>query len=316
MLRIHLTGEDLARVRVAERPDPLWETVLSCHRFRDRRGRHAYGAWREGVRRRIGAPPPTLRALIPLTGYFPDFLNPPESQESWESAIEALRGTPRRRLAADIALLETGQPVPGWVRSLADGDRSAVVRLVTDLERYYRAALLGDAVWTRVQAGVAADRAVRLRHLLAGGTEGLLTGLRPVLRWNPPVLEADYPVARELRPGGRGLLLVPSYFCGRLPVTYADDTLTPVLVYPIEHAPPPPPNPTALAKLLGGTRARVLRAIEHGTTTGELAHRAGVSPASASQHARVLRDAGLVRSVRHGSEVVHTLTPLGTELLA
>jgi DNA-binding transcriptional ArsR family regulator len=315
VLRIHLTGEDLARIRVAERPDPVWETVLSSHRFRDRRGQSVYGPWRAAVRRRIGTLPATLRSLIPHTGYFPDFLNPPESQDGWDSAIEALRGTPRRRLAAEINRLESGGPLPGWVRSLAAGDREAVARLVDDLERYHRSALLDDEVWARVRADVDADRAVRVRHLLAGGTEGLLDGLRPVLRWNPPVLEADYPVSRELWPAGRGLLLVPSFFCGRLPVTYAADDLMPVLVYPVEHAVPAPENPPALARLLGGTRARVLRCIQQGMTTGELARRAGVSPASASQHARVLRDAGLVRSVRRGSEVLHTLTPLGVDLL-
>ncbi|MDT0443935.1 ArsR/SmtB family transcription factor [Streptomyces johnsoniae] len=315
MLRIHLTGEDLARIRIAEGPDPMWETMLSSHRFRDRRAQHIYGPWRLAARRRIRALPGTLRALVPPTGYFPDFLNPLAAQEGWDSAVEALRATPRRRLAADIALLAAGQPsLPHWVRLLADGEREAVEQLVADLERYRRAAL-DAAVWQRVQADVDADRAVRVRHLLAGGAQGLLAGLRPVLRWNPPVLESDYPVRRELFPGGRGLLLVPSYFCGRQPVTYADKELTPVVVYPVEHAAPPRPSPSALGRLLGGTRARVLGCIEYGTTTGELARRAGVSPASASQHARVLRDAGLVRSVRRGSEVLHTLTPLGADLL-
>ncbi|WP_049565944.1 ArsR/SmtB family transcription factor [Streptomyces sp. SBT349] len=315
MLRIHLTGEDLTRIRVAERPDPLWETVLSTHRFRDRRSPHVYGAWRQSARRRIGALPVTLRALIPRTGYFPDFLNPPQSQEGWDSGMEALRSTPRRRLGREVRRTETGAVGTGWLEGLAGGEREAVERLATDLDRYRRTAILDDAVWARVHADVAADRALRARHLLAGGAQGLLEGLRPVLRWNPPVLEAAYPVARDVRPGGRGLLLVPSFFCGPRPVTYAEDGETTVVVYPVEHALPAPEDPGALARLLGATRARVLRCIGDGVTTGELARCVGVSPASASQHARVLRDAGLVRSVRRGSEVLHTLTPLGTDLL-
>ncbi|RKN11952.1 ArsR/SmtB family transcription factor [Streptomyces radicis] len=316
MLRIHLTGEDLARIRVADRPDPLWETVLSTHRFRDRRGAHVYGGWREGARRRLGALPGTLRALIPPTGYFPDFLNPPQAADSWDSGLDALRATPRRRLAAEIARLDPATPFHGWLRTLAGGDREAVEQLATDLARYHRTALQADAsVWARVHADVAADRAVRARDLMSGGAQGLLEGMRPVLRWNAPVLEAPYPVARDLHPGGRGLLLVPSFFCSRRPVTYADDGQTPVLVYPIEHAPPTSGSPMALPRLLGTTRARVLRCIGSGTTTGELARSANVSPASASQHARVLRDAGLIHSTRRGSEVLHTLTPLGLELL-
>jgi DNA-binding transcriptional ArsR family regulator len=315
VLRIHLTAEDLARIRLAERPDPMWETVLSFIRLRDRRAPHVHGPWRDEVRRRLTVLPATLRYLIPGAGYFPDFLNPPEAQDGWEPGLEALRATPARRLGADLALLDVPGPPPAWVRSLAQGDRAVVEQLATDLDRYRRTALRDDALWSRVRAEVDADRAVRTRHLLAGGAEGLLNGLRPVLRWEPPVLEVAYPVDRELRPGGRGLLLIPSYFCWRLPVTYVAAELPPVLVYPVEHTPVAAVDDGALARLLGGTRARVLRCIEHGTTTGELARRAGVSPASASQHARVLRDAGLVMSVRRGTEVLHTLTPRGSALL-
>ncbi len=46
-----------------------------------------------------------------------------------------------------------------------------------------------------------------------------------------------------------------------------------------------------------------------------MADRVGVSLASASQHAAVLRNAGLVSTVRMGGAVLHTLTPLGSTLL-
>nr|WP_252980871.1 helix-turn-helix domain-containing protein [Streptomyces chartreusis] len=51
-----------------------------------------------------------------------------------------------------------------------------------------------------------------------------------------------------------------------------------------------------------------------GTTA--LAERAGVSVATASEHATVLRAAGLITTVRDGSRVLHALTPLGEALLA
>jgi DNA-binding transcriptional ArsR family regulator len=41
----------------------------------------------------------------------------------------------------------------------------------------------------------------------------------------------------------------------------------------------------------------------------------GVSPATASEHAKVLRNTGLVTSFRNGNSVVHVGTPLGTALL-
>ncbi|MFC8665453.1 hypothetical protein [Streptomyces sp. NPDC057199] len=80
---------------------------------------------------------------------------------------------------------------------------------------------------------VGADRAVRAREMLRGGVEALLSTLGPSLRWRPPHLEAEYPLDRELRLDGRGLLLVPSVFCWQAPITLTDPRLPPVLVYPV-----------------------------------------------------------------------------------
>ena len=71
----------------------------------------------------------------------------------------------------------------------------------------------------------------------------------------------------------------------------------------------------ALGRLLGRTRAEVLRELAVERTTSELAARLGVSPASASQHVSALRDAGLVGSTRDRNRVLHRLTNLGAELL-
>ncbi|HBF84684.1 MAG TPA: transcriptional regulator, partial [Streptomyces sp.] len=93
--------------------------------------------------------------------------------------------------------------------------------------------------------------------------------------------------------------------------------LPPVLVYPVTHPAAPAstePGPW-LGRLVGHTRSAVLQAVGNGCTTSELALRTGVSLASASQHACVLREAGLVLSLRHGGSVLHTLTPLGASLL-
>jgi DNA-binding transcriptional ArsR family regulator len=77
----------------------------------------------------------------------------------------------------------------------------------------------------------------------------------------------------------------------------------------------PRPRGAALAALVGRNRAAVLSAIAHGCTTTELAGRVGISLTAASQHASVLRNAGLITTRRQGSAVLHVLTPLGAELL-
>ncbi|KAB8169851.1 helix-turn-helix domain-containing protein [Streptomyces sp. 3MP-14] len=314
-LRVRFTGDDLGRVRLAAQADPVWETVLSVHRLRDGQGEVVHGPWRRSLRA-SRALPESLRTLIPRRGYFPDFLNPAESAWGWRAALEAVRATPRRRLAAELGRLPEGPGRARWLRGLADGEPAALERLTDDLERYHRVAVGGHPVWSAVRTAVDADLAARARQLTLGGVDALLSGLRPALRWDPPVLEADYPVDREVELGGRGLLLIPSYFCWRAPVMLADAALPPVLVYPVAHGPVVSADRAALGRLLGTTRARVLAcAAENGATTGELARRVGISLGSASQHARVLRESGLVHSVRRGNEVLHTLTPAGRTLL-
>ncbi len=70
-----------------------------------------------------------------------------------------------------------------------------------------------------------------------------------------------------------------------------------------------------LAALVGRNRAAVLGTIAEGCTTTELADRVGISLAAASQHASILRDAGLITTHRKGSAVLHILTPLGVGVL-
>ncbi|MFG2182446.1 ArsR/SmtB family transcription factor [Streptomyces abikoensis] len=317
MLRVHFTGLDLARLRLAGDPDVLWETVLSLHRLRDKQGESIFGDWRSETRARLNGETRLLAPLVPPRGYFPDFLTPPEGLLGLESGMEALRATPADRVHDELGRLSTVRTLPAWIRSLAEGDSRAFGKLIGALHAYHQAAIA--PYWAHIQAQIEADRAVRGRALLDGGADALLSSLPPTMRWQAPVLEVDYPVDRDLYLNGRGLVLLPSFFCRRTPVTLQNTELTPVLVYPArtmsETAPVVPEAPRSLGKLVGHTRSAVLGSIGGGCTTSELARRVGVSAASASQHAGVLREAGLVLTLRHGSAVMHTLTPLGAALL-
>jgi DNA-binding transcriptional ArsR family regulator len=139
------------------------------------------------------------------------------------------------------------------------------------------------------------------------------------MRWRPPVLEVDYALNKELHLQGRGLRLVPSFFCQWPPVTLADPDLTPVLVYPIApdlrtaHVATTSGN-TSLEALVGTTRSAVLTALDLGLSGAQIARRLNISPAAASRHLTVLRDAGLITSHRHNTAIEHTLTPLGRAL--
>lgn len=323
MLRVHFTSEDLARVRVAPGPDFLWEISNSVQTLQRRDGERVFGAWRRWVRPRLSASPRLLSALLPPRGYSPDFLTPTTGDRATlQAAVDTLMSTPRPRLRTDLAQLAATLQLPGWVGSLAGGDTDTLRRLGEALRTYQLEALA--PYWQRVHAHIDADRALRLRSLLDGGTEGLLAGLGPQFRWRPPVLEVTYPVDQQLRLGGRGLVLQPSFFCWPTPITLADGDLPPVLVYPIHHttdwAGPAPARSGEgsgpLGPLLGHTRAGVLRATRTGCTTVEAARLLDVTHPAVSQHLNVLRAAGLVATVRKAGRSFHVATAEGRALLA
>ncbi|MET9800472.1 helix-turn-helix domain-containing protein [Streptomyces sp. NPDC006368] len=327
MLRVHFTTEDIARVRVAAAPDPLWEIANSFQALVTEAMGPAFREWRRLVRPRLGPADGLLAALLPPRGYSPDFLTPDlGGATDLEFAVDTVLRTPRTVLRGDITLLATSPqrprlPLPAEVQSLADGAPEELRRLGMTLYDYHRRMLA--PFWGRIRAQVDADHAVRARAVLAGGTDGLLACFHPVLRWRSPVLEADYPVDRDLRLEGRGLVLQPSFFCHRRPVMLARPApgRAPVLVYPIQHtlgwagAPAIPTRDAELGALLGRTRAAVLADVVTGRTTGELAQRLGISAAAASQHTAVLRRSGLLLSVRRNKYVLHTITPAGLALL-
>jgi hypothetical protein len=98
--------------------------------------------------------------------------------------------------------------------------------------------------------------------VLDGGTEAMLAGFQPFMRRAGDVLVAPYPVDRDLHLDGRGLLLVPSYFCRRTPLALVDPSLPPVLVYPAwQPEVSRPAAPGRVVALLGRTRAGVLHSV-------------------------------------------------------
>ncbi|MEN3611496.1 ArsR/SmtB family transcription factor [Plantactinospora sp. ZYX-F-223] len=337
MLRIVFSSEDIARTRVAPAADQVWELVLSLHLLQGRSRDPMMAGWRRGVfggLRRDTAPGQLrlLLALNPPRGYFPDFLTPYHSMYGLAAGLDAVRSTPVNALERDLNVLagESPLPLPSTASALARGEVEVLEHL-TDSMRIYQATAI-EPYWDRIQAAVEADRARRARALLDGGTEGLLASLRPAMRWDSGVLEVpDYPADRELHLDGRGLLLVPSFFCARMPVTLLDPELPPVLVYPVDRLGGLTPAPgegagpapaaggeesrVALAALIGKTRARVLEVVGDGCSTGEVARRLNISAAAASQHTTVLRNAGLLVSHRDRNTVLHSLTPLGRAML-
>ncbi|WP_163507065.1 ArsR/SmtB family transcription factor [Fodinicola acaciae] len=318
-LRIEFSAADLAKITISRTPDPFWEVLLALHLINARPVSAAFQQWTGPVP--ITTATKRLLALAPPRGYSPDFLTPAEGAGGVDAGIDAIMSTPRSQLRREIGKLQAGRSATGsWLGDLADGDKAALGGIAKAIRDFHRAVL--EPRWQMLQATVASDRARRAETLMNRGIAGLFDALHPSLRWRPPVLElTGQHVDGELRLAGRGLRLIPSFFCYGAPTVLEDDSLPPVLVYPVNEIPGwlepvgEPDDRTALVALLGPTRAKVLVAAADGCTTTELGRRAGISPASASYHATVLREAGLVTTRRNGMSVRHDLTALGLAVL-
>ncbi|WP_214416135.1 winged helix-turn-helix domain-containing protein [Sphaerisporangium fuscum] len=305
---------------------PLAELQLAIRMLQSRGQPVRLDGWRRRILPRLSDQARMVLSLVPSVGWAPTFLGPGRTGTP-EELFEQVRATPSATVGAALADIAQKQPVPGWARLLAD-DPELRGRLYDGLEHLY-AELVGPH-WQRLADFFAADRALRMRHLLAGGIERLLSQANPQwMRWNAPVLEVRMINSRDydLHLEGQGVLLVPSIFASRSMVD--DDPAQPQVTYPVSDelslkrltalVPEQKAQDSggALVALLGNTRAAVLNVItEHpGCTTGELATLTGTTSPSASRHASVLREAGLVQTVRHRNTALHTATALGMALV-
>lgn len=302
MFRVHLTAADIARTRIAAPLEGLAEAVFSLDALQRSGHDPVLDGWRAQMGRRV--------RLDRWNRFVADLL-----PRAWELDLTALGA-------------------PG-------DDAHAEAR--AELQRWYRVAVA--PYWTGIRALLEAQRRRLARLAGERGIEALLASLHPSMRWQAPVLHvasaAGGPATGPTGPtgllaegdchlDGRGVAIVPSLFC---PTTYpvCRDLARPeaplVVYYPAIADPclarqiwatGTRGTEASLVALLGRTRARVLQALGEGEgvcTTSDLAARAGVAVSSASEHATVLRRAGLVASRRDRSTVFHWLTPLGVGLL-
>jgi DNA-binding transcriptional ArsR family regulator len=319
LLRIHFTGQDLARTTLVDEPDPMWEMLLSLHQLQVQEGVAHYGQWRDRTRRQLPRVATRLLELAPPHGYSPDFLTPDDQPETFDEALEQVLLTPRHRLHQELELLAVRRPRTTWARELAAGRPEAVRGLGQALRAYHEYAVA--PYWESIRSLVRADHQQQVSNLSGAGVEELLGRLHPSVRWKAPVLEISGFADRELHLDGRGLRLQPSVFCWKTPTKLRDPHLQPVLVYPVQHMPgllrrtDADSRSQSLAALLGTTRAAALEAIADGCTTTELAARCQISLAGASRQAGILRDAGMITTRRAGQAVRHDLTLLGRAVL-
>jgi DNA-binding transcriptional ArsR family regulator len=309
MLRLRFTAEDLLQVRFAARTAPLLEMLMAIATLQ--RDDAVFSHWTRRIRLPSATALPLFELIPPTAWGGPLFIDP--ITDSFEDGLETVMSTPPSYARAE--LIRTRRPTT-WTTSLADGEREAWRTLEKALRGGYEAVIAQDRA--RIRASFDADLAWRRMLLSEQGIGATLASLYPDSRWEGTTLIIGTPEESEHTLQGRGLTLMPSVFWAGRPLvsTHSDGSM--LLVYPALTPVPlvdtEPRDP--LAALLGRTRASILELLGERHTTGEVALNLGISAASASVHAKTLREAGLIVTRRTGKAVIHVATPLGIRLAA
>jgi DNA-binding transcriptional ArsR family regulator len=170
-----------------------------------------------------------------------------------------------------------------------------------------------------------ADIDYRTRRMAEAGVERVVAELHRDVRWldeGGVLLRRDRPhkAVNVVATTDAGLVLSPTIFSWPHATTTLRPTGPACMRYPARGIGTlwelPVKRPTAaLRELLGATRSGILLALAEPSDTPTLARRLAVTPGAVSQHLRVLRNAGLVRTQRDGRTALHTRTTRAEALL-
>ncbi|WP_412516292.1 winged helix-turn-helix domain-containing protein [Actinomadura madurae] len=320
MYRIEVGPGDLAASRFGIAP--LIEVHGALGLLAGRMPVGPLGPWVERTRpayRRI-AGDPAIRALAFLRrphGYMADFVVPPPARPNLTvpDQLAVVRATPLDQARREIPRNLTGLPEPdAAVRDVLDAP-DVVDRLATGLETAWRVLLEPD--WPVLRSILERDIVHRAGRLAAYGWAEALDGLSRQVRWRDGVIEADIRADATFRLGGAGLTFVPVIFSDLGAALEQDWPYT--LMYRARGVAAlwetrPPHDSDALAKLVGRTRADLLRLLADPATTTWLSARLRMSLGGIGDHLAVLRAAGLVTRERSGRSVLYRRTAIGDVL--
>jgi DNA-binding transcriptional ArsR family regulator len=332
VLRIDVHNEDLTMSRFAL--SPLWELTQALRLLAAgprRRDEAVLRPWllRARDRYRALARETDLGVIDALNppGWGADFLAPvPASVHTTISdLLDQVRSTPADQAQREVAVALGRQPrVEPRVERILTSDR--VAGYVADVLAAAWRALL-EPEWRTLRAICERDVVYRAGQLASRGWAAALTDLHADLSWRQGRIELSrWPgggaADDDADLGGRGLLFIPSVFIWPRLALSLDPPWPPALIYPARGVSalweqPGRTGPgTALHRLLGGSRAAILLALEDPASTTQLAATLGQSLGGIGDHLAVLREAGLVARARSGRSVLYHRTPVGDAVAA
>jgi DNA-binding transcriptional ArsR family regulator len=328
-MTLRLDRTDLGQVRFAF--SPLWETVMSL-RTLGSVDDQAHRPWVVGAARRLAASTvdlPLLTALVRPAGYLPDFLvpSPRTGRPRFRTALDQVAASPPEVVADQLVILAEHDLTENrpWrdervqlLRRLAGAPATALARIVAELDTYWKVAI--EPVWRRVEATLQADLAYRLEQLSTKGLDHLLRSLHPIVSFDGTAIRVEKHWNETVDLGGRGLLLVPCVFAWPDVIVQTAEPHTPTLSYSprgmaLLWTTSSLRDRTALADVLGRTRALLLAALDLPMSTTQLSDQLDLAPPTVNAHLKALAAAGILSSRRDGRAVLYARSPIGDALL-
>lgn len=324
-MRIQVTSADVAASRYAI--SPLGEAMRALRVCAGHQSAPALAPWVARIRPaydELRRSVPAVGALLALMrrGYNADFVQPPPAGtgRGFADELAVVRATPLAQARDELARNLAGHRTPPAYVQRIYAAPDVVDRLADAIEACWTALVEPD--WPRLRTILERDLVQRAGRLVTYGWGAAVAGLDPRVSWEPggrlgTIVVADRdPGTYSL--GGQGLLFLPTVF-GTL-INYVEPPWPFALVYPASGVAdllgPPDPDrpPEALDRLLGRSRAAVLRALAAPATTSQLVRQLDLTLGGVGGHLTVLREAGLVTRTRTGRAVHYTRTPLGEAL--
>jgi DNA-binding transcriptional ArsR family regulator len=290
---------------------PLDEAIGAMQTILGLRGHPSHLPWLENVPR--GLRVPELAAVMSARHYLTDFLSPPPDGPltTAEAQLAEIRRTSPGQVATELAMVDAD------LSSLPSDPAAARDLLADQLERVWTELL--EPHWPRIHQLLAADIEYRSRRLAEGGVALVFDGLHQRVRLVDDLLMIDLQARARIPLDRRGLLLIPGVFAWPNVGVITVPPWQPALIYPARgvaslwtaDARPR----TALAGILGRTKAALLAALDEPASTSTLATRLDLSKGTVSEHLTALRAAALLTTHRRGHAVLYRRTELGDALL-
>jgi DNA-binding transcriptional ArsR family regulator len=239
----------------------------------------------------------------------PDLLTPKPvagpANRVWARQLEMTRDTSPEAVVAQLELCpDVISPDAGaFARRAANG-----------LNVFWRHAIADS--WPGLHERLRADLTVRAETMATHGIGALFGTLSPKVCWTGSGLTVYNVADFEVHLAGAELVLAPTVLAWPEVWSQLTDPADASLSYPAlgvgSKAPPDGDGP--LGRLVGNTRALLLRDLNVPRSTTELSARHGLAPATVSYHLRVLHGSGLVTRSRDRRTVLYRRTEQGAAL--